>query len=164
MSSNFVPTYDDGCYIGALNPKAAAQVRKSIADRIRYMPYVDMSQVLLPQGTSGKVSGYIGTIAGFHLFQTNVFGVGNSGEGVQSVSLGVGSTLTRSSWFFGKDAVGLAVGLPMSIRANDDTSFGRLNQYIWLAHMAADTLDVDPNNDASEQLRVFQVRTIDVSV
>ena len=164
MSSNFVPTYDDGCYIGALNPKAAAQVRKSIADRIRYMPYVDMSQVLLPQGTSGKVSGYIGTIAGFHLFQTNVFGVGNSGEGVQSVSLGVGSTLTRSSWFFGKDAVGLAVGMPMTIRANDDTSFGRLNQYIWLAHMAADTLDVDPNNDASEQLRVFQVRTIDVSV
>lgn len=164
MSSNQIPTYDDGNYIGALNPKAAAQLRKSVGDRIRYATPVEISSVLKATETTGKISGYIGTVAGFHLFQTNVYGVGTSGEGVQTVSLGVGSTLTRSSWFFGKDAVGLGIGLPVTIRANDDTSFGRLQQYIWLAHMGCATLDVDPSNNASEQLRVFQVRTIDVAI
>jgi len=164
MSSLLVPAMDDECYILALNPKAAAQLRNSVADKVEYKSMEYLLDILLPAGKAGKTAGYIGTVGGFHCFQTNSFGVGTAGnEGVQNVTLGTGSVLTRSSWAFGKAAVGRAVSMPVQVRMNDDNSFGRLQQYIWISHENCHTLDVDPNNNASEQLRVFEIRTPDVA-
>jgi hypothetical protein len=113
------------------------------------------------------ISGYIGTVGQFDCFQTNAFGVGVAGtEGVRNETIWTGSVLNRSSYAFGDMAVARAVGMEMQIFQSEITDSGRLQSYGWRSHETTGDLDVDPSNGGSsnQQLRVIDVRTLDVAV
>lgn len=167
MSADGVLPLPDGKYVAALNTYSASQLRKSLGDQLRVTSLGDVAEItnLLPTvADQGMVTNYMGSYCNFHVFETNVYGVGTAGsEGVQNATLGTGTRLTRSSWIFGAAAVGHGVGMQPQIFRNTNDDFGRMSMWVWRAHMAVGTLDVDPNNHSSEQRRVYQIRCTDVS-
>lgn len=167
MSADQVVPLADGNYVAALNTYSASQLRKSLGEQVRYqdpMQIEALTNLLKETGEQGQVVNYMGSYCNFHVFTTNVYGIGAAGtEGAQNVTLGTGSKLTRSSWVFGRDAVGLGQAMAPSIFRNTNDDYGRMSMWVWRAHMACGTLDVDPNNDASEQLRVYELRCTDVA-
>lgn len=177
MNSLLVEPFPDGCYALVLHPLAVAQLMQSLQTIFRVLTPEDLSALstilnptVIPPENGSRVSGYVGKYYGFHIFQSNGFGVGNVGsEGVQSETILSGSKTTRTSYAFGNSAVGRGVGTPMEIRQNEITNYQRINSYIWRSEEGFAALDVDPTgyNDTSavpQQLRVFQVRTTDVIV
>lgn len=167
MSADAVLPLPDGKYIAALNTYSASQLRKSLGEQLRITSMSDVAEItnLLPVAAEqGMVTNYLGSYCNFHIFETNVYGVGTAGsEGVQNATLGTGTRLTRSSWLFGAAAVGHGVGMQPQIFRNTNDDYGRMSMWVWRAHMAVGTLDVDPNNDASEQKRVYQIRCTDIA-
>lgn len=166
-----IPPMDDGCYIGAINTYAADTFKKSFYDSQQkwQAPTADALQEitsmlnLMNGGAMDKVSGYLGKWNNFHLFESNAWGLGNAGTpGAQTETLGSGSVTTRTSYLFGRDAVGRGVGQPMEIRMDEMRDFGRSNSYIWRSEEVVKGVDVDPvgSGEASQQLRVIEVRTV----
>lgn len=168
MSGLQIPPMADGTYAIVMHSTAASQFLNSLNNNSRFsgaLQTQDVTNLFSYAAVQGQVTGYLGSFYNFHIFETNAHSLGAAGtEGAQNVTLGVGSTLTRTSIAFGRDAVGHAVGMPVQIRRSNDDDFGRLGQFIWLSHETAATLDVNPNNNASEQLRVLQVRTVDTAL
>ena len=168
MSGQKVPTWMDGCYGLVMHSTAAGQFRTDIGEQLRPTTMRDVEELtnLLPQvALEGNVVGYLGKYCNFHIFETNAHSLGTNGtEGAQNETFGTGTVLTRSSIAFGNAAVGRGIAMPPQIRKDSNDDFGRLGKFVWLSHEAVGTLDVDPNNDASEQRRVWELRTIDVAV
>jgi hypothetical protein len=129
-----------------------------------------LNPTVIPPESGSRVSGYLGTYYGFHIFESNAFGVGSAGtEGVQNETILTVSTKTRTSYAFGNSAVGRGVGTPMEIRQNEITNYQRLQTFIWRSEEGFAALDVDPigYSDSSavpQQLRVFQIHTTDTQV
>jgi hypothetical protein len=170
MSGLQIPTLDDGCYVLVLHDKALAQLKNSMRILNRYLDQASLEELtLLFQAASnreqGKVSGYAGTICGFHIFSTNAHSMGALGtEGVRGEILGVGSTITRSSYAFGVMAVARAQGMQAEIRMDNMNDFGRLQSFTWLSHEIPGYLDVDPAIAADQQLRCIDIRTVDTAL
>jgi len=174
-----VPPMADGCYGMALHPTALAQLKTEFESKWEVptpQQLADLTNILLPANTppamTGQISGYQGKYYGFHIFETNATSVGAAGtEGVRNETLGgsLGATLTRTSYVFGVDTIARGIGDPMEIRQNEITGYGRKSDYIWLSNEGFAPLDVDPTgySDSSavpQQLRVFDIRTLDVAV
>jgi hypothetical protein len=170
MAGLQIPTLDDGNYTLVLHDTALAQLKNSMASRNRYMDQMSMQELtaILQAAANremGKTSGYVGTICNFHVFATNAHSMGVPGTvGVQTETLGVGVTLTRTSMAFGRAAVARGIGMEAEIRRDNNDDFQRLNRYTWLSHESPGFLDVDPAISAEQQLRVVAVRTVDVSL
>jgi hypothetical protein len=177
MRSLQIPTYMDGCYGLATNSLSFIKYKQSLAEGNRWQApnatqLQELTNILNPSvvGEMDKVTGYMGKWDNFHIFETNAFGTGIAGtEGVQNVSLGVGSTLTRSSYAFGADTIARAVGTEMEFRRDSNDDFGRINRMIWREESGFASLDVDPTgySDTSsvpQQLRVIEVRNSDTPV
>ncbi|NBU23826.1 MAG: hypothetical protein EBS38_08000 [Actinobacteria bacterium] len=167
-----IPTYADGCYGLATHSKGRSQLRKSIADRFRFPTEAAITDVLniLNSATGGerdRVSGYLGKISNFHVFETNAYGMGAAGtEGVQNETIAGSARLTRTSFAFGADSIGYGVGTEMEIRRDEKTDFGRIDRYIWREESGFVAIDVDPTgySDSSavpQQLRVLELRNLD---
>ncbi len=174
-----VPPMADGCYGLVVHPTALAQLKTELESKWEAptpQALADLTNILLPANTppamTGQVSGYQGKYYGFHIFETNATSVGAAGtEGVRNETLGgaLGARLTRTSYAFGIDTIARGIGDPMEIRQNEITGYGRKADFIWLSNEGFAPLDVDPTgysdtSDVPQQLRVFDVRTLDVAV
>jgi hypothetical protein len=172
-----VEPFPDGNFALVLCPQAVSQLKNSLLYIWRIITPTDIEAVsnilnptVIPPESGSRVSGYLGTYYGFHIFESNAFGVGSSGQaGVQTETINSVSTTTRTSYAFGNSAVGRGVGTPMEIRQNEITNYQRLNTYIWRSEEGFAALDVDPvgYSDSSavpQQLRVFQIHTTDKPV
>jgi len=170
LSGLFIPTLDDGCYVLVMHDKGLAQVKNSMRVLNRYMEAIqieELTQILqvISNREQGRVVGYAGSISGFHVFATNAHSMGAAGtEGVRNETLGVGSTLTRSAYAFGSMAVARAQGMEAEIRLDAVNDFGRLNSFTWLSHETTGALDVDPVLSSEQQLRVVELRTVDIQL
>jgi hypothetical protein len=170
MSGLQIPTWEDGHYCYPLHATGISQLKNSLSAKNQYLDQVNLQELteILTVGSNreqGRVTGYSGSICGFHLFNTNAHSMGAAGtEGVQNETLGAGSTLTRSSVAFGMGAVARAIGLEAEIRNDNDNDFQRLDSFTWLSHETTGDLDVDPAINADQQLRVVEVRTTDVAL
>jgi hypothetical protein len=170
MSGLQIPPLDDGCYVYPLHTNGLAQLKNSLSAKNQYLSQANMEELtMLLQAASnremGKTSGYAGSACGFHLFSTNAHSTGAAGaEGVQNETLGVGSTLTRSSVAFGRAAVARAIGMEAEVRTDNNNDFQRLDSFTWLSHETTGDLDVDPAINSDQQLRVVEVHTTDLAV
>ena len=172
MCAQQIPTYMNGCYGLSLHSNALAQFKNSLASKESFSNSSSSEEVTnilnaSTNGEMGKVSGYVGTYCNFMIFTTNAHSLGNPGsEGVQTETLGgsLGTATTRTSYAFGADTIAEAIGMEMEIRRNNNDDYQRSNEYIWLAHSGYGHLDVDPAINASQQLRVVQIRTLDQPV
>ena len=120
----------------------------------------------IPPEDTGRVNGYLGLIERFHIFETGQSVGVDDGAGVQTEILGVGPTTTRTGYLIGYGAVGIGEAMPFEIRQDDITNFDRRTRMTWLAWRGYKTLDVDPigTGEPSQQLRVAELRTLDVAV
>ena len=124
----------------------------------------------IPPGDTGRVTGYLGLVEKFHIFETGQsVGTGAAGQpGVQNETLGgsFGSRITRTGYLIGAGALGIGEAMPFEIRQDDVTQFDRRTRMTWLAWRGYKTLDVDPvgTGEPSQQLRVAELRTLDVAV
>lgn len=168
MSGLQIPALDDGCYVLVLHDIALAQYKNSLSAKNQYLTPMNMAELtmLLQAATNkemGRTSGYAGTLNGFHIFGTNAHSLGAAGtEGAQNETLGVGSTLTRTSLAFGRAAVARAIGMEAEMRRDNNDDFGRLNRWTWVSHETAGDLDIDPAINAEQQLTVIEIRTVDI--
>jgi hypothetical protein len=117
----------------------------------------------------GRTDGYQFSVANFHIFVSNAFGAGIVGtEGVQSETTGAGAKTTRSSFVAGRDTIGRSIAMPFTIKRAKEDGFGRINRFIWNSYECAAALDVDPASNPpmsnDQQLRVVEVRTLDVAI
>lgn len=172
MRSLQIPTYADGCYGLATHSKGRAQLRKSLGNRFQFPSENSINEVLnifnsATGGERDRVSGYVGKISNFHVYETNAFSMGAAAtEGVQNETIAGSARLTRTSYAFGADSIGYGVGTEMEIRRDEKTDFGRIDRYIWREESGFVAIDVDPTgyNDSSavpQQLRVVDIRTLD---
>jgi hypothetical protein len=114
----------------------------------------------------------MGLFENIHFFKQNAYGTGAAGTlNVQNVTLGtgVGSKLTRSSFFFGGETIGRGIGDPMRIRTAIDTNYDRERTFAWFSNEGFVAKDVDQTGysdtqDVPQQLRVFEIRTLDTEV
>lgn len=167
-----IPTYQDGCYGIALTTKAATQLRASMGQRYEFNNVIDMiglSNVLnlAEPGEKGKVTGYLGKLENFHVFESNNFSQGATGtEGVQTDTLGTGTAVTRDCFAFGAASIGRGTAEPFQLVADEVTNFRRRTRITWISWEGFGAMDVDPTgySDTSavpQQLRVLKVRFTD---
>lgn len=167
-----IPTLADGCYGIALTTKAATQLKTSMGDRYQFQAVIDMEALtnvlnLAAAGEKGKVTGYLGKIENFHVFESNNFSAGATGtEGVRTETTGAGATTTRTNFAFGANTIARGVAEPFQLVADEVTNFLRRIRISWLSWEGFAAMDVDPTgyNDVStvpQQLRVLDVRFTD---
>lgn len=169
-----VPTWANGKYVLALHGRALRQINKELRQYKMITTansQEELFDILQPNtpNTGGKVSGYLGNLDGFMLFNGNSYGSGPTGSfGVQTETVNGAPTVTRSSLVFGAKPVLSAVAMPFNIRRAAEDNWGRNSKYVWYAHenpaIAADVdvaLSVAPE---SQQTRVYQVRTLDKKI
>ncbi len=174
--ANLFEPLEDGCYILALNPTAVRQFKIDLDSNWEAPTEKDLmalANILNPSYISpedtGRVSGYLGKWEGFHVFESNAFGVGVAGsDGVQNETLGgaLGAKLTRTSYLAGAGTVGRGVSMPMEIRQDSVTNFDRESRMTWISWEGFAALDVDPVGYAntSQQLRVMEIHTLDDAI
>ncbi|MGL5059029.1 MAG: hypothetical protein ACRC62_03520 [Microcoleus sp.] len=170
LRANLVPTYSDGCYGYAIPTKHATQLRASLGQNFQFNNVVDMEALtnifnLDNAGSHSKVSGYIGKIDNFHIFESNNFSMGAAGtEGVRSEAITGGNAVTRSGYAFGADTIARGIAEPFMLVADEVTNFNRRTAVTWISWQGVAPLDVDGAGDASavpQQTRVFEVRMTD---
>lgn len=177
-----VPPLDDGCFIFVGTPDHFASLENDMAEKTQYADnsnvegLTNMLQLKTRQEYMGKVSGYKGKVRGFHCFESTNISAGIAGTpGAQTETVGGVSVTTRSGFAMGADALGMAEAMPMEIREDDNTDFGRTRSLTWKTHANATGLDVDPARTllpnevarpvgGEEQLRVYEVRSSTVKV
>lgn len=167
-----IPTYRDGCYGIALTTKNATQLRDSLGERFSFYTVVDMEGLLnilnlAEAGEAGKVTGYIGKIQNFHVFESNNFSAGLAGtDGVRSEAITGGNATTRTNFAFGANTFGRGIAEPFQLVNDEVTNFRRRQRVTWISWEGFGALDVDATgyNDTSalpQQLRVLDVRFTD---
>lgn len=170
-----IPTLPDGNFIWVMSPASIASLKASLGTRAQATTpeqLAMLSEILLPDGLgdTDRVTGYVGNYCGFHIFNSNAFGVGAAGSaGVQNTTFGAGSTLTRDSYVFGAETTGRGIGSEFEIVPSNVVPFGRAERYIWRSEEGFVAMDVDPTgySDTSavpQQLRVIKARLCDVAV
>lgn len=175
MADADIPPFDDGCWVVLLNTRQISQLDRSLSVQKRFLDRAGAEEVtnLLKVSTGNayidRVSGYKGTIGGFHVFQSNSFGRGVAPQiGVQQETLGAGVFTTRTGFAIGSNTMGRCLTMPMQIRESNDDDFGRIRKLTWLESAGWGGLDIDPLRNPplsdSEQLRVFEFRTTDREV
>ncbi|MGL4910245.1 MAG: hypothetical protein ACRC4J_03555 [Cetobacterium sp.] len=170
---NILP-YDNGKYVLTVPPIPVAQFRSSLDEKIAVPSESQLQEItnILRPYTIGdgldKPSGYLGEYCGFMLFEGSSWGTGATGaEGVQTTTFGAGASTTRSSYAFGKGAVGRGSSLPFQIRQDGAGQFGTKMRFIWRSIEGVGALDVANITtpvDNGQQDRVFEIRTSDVAV
>lgn len=164
-----IPTYSDGYYALVCNPESLAQYMGDLTVQERFVSpdQVDMVTRTLQASTGedfgGQVSGYRGTHDGFHIFEQNRYGVGSPGDtGVNSVAVGggLGSKTFLSNFAVGANTIAWATALPVEIRRDEVTDFGRRERMIWYSHEASGALDVKVDAGTGQELRVIEVRSL----
>jgi hypothetical protein len=167
-----IPTYRDGCYGIALTTKAATQLKASLGIRYQFETVVDAMALtnilnLAEPGEKGKVTGYLGKIENFHVFESNNFSAGATGtEGVRTETTGAGAATTRSCFAFGASSFGRGIAEPFQLVADEVTNFRRRTRITWISWEGFGAMDVDPVGYADtsavpQQLRVLDVRFTD---
>lgn len=182
MATRLVPPLDDGCFVFVGTPDHFAPLESDMAEKNTFADsaniegLTNMLALKTGQEYSGKQLGYKGKVRGFHLYESTNISSGVAGTpGTQTETIGGSAQTTRSGFAFGADAIGMAEAMPMEIREDDNTDFGRMRSLIWKTHANATGLDVDPARTllpnevarpvgAEEQLRVFEVRCSTVRV
>lgn len=171
-----IPPLSDGCYAIIMPPAALTTYLQDVSTYDRFNGDISqssmshISEVLAMgartnQSAMGQVVGYYGCRDGMHIFSSNAYGTGAAGtEGVQNTTLGVGATLTRTSYAFGSDVMAHATGLNMEIRRNTNDDFQRLDSFIWYSHEGFAEMDINANGTTGTELRMVQVRTTDIAV
>jgi len=165
-----IPAYMNGKYGLTLHSTALAQLKNDLAGQNQYLKKDDLSDITnifnaATQSDMAKVSGYEGDIANFMIFSTNAISLGAAGTpGAQTETIGGAANTTRSSFAFGADSITEAVGLPMQVRKDANDDFARLMRFTWISFMGFGYLDVEPAINASQQLRVLEIRTTDLAV
>ena len=172
MDDDDIPSLEDGCRIGVLSTKAAAQFKLSMGDKILVQTeqqLQDMSNILIhnyPGSMNDRPMQYMGKYCGFHMYQNLSSSKGNAGnEGVYAGdalpsgagaldavppnTTAVGTTATppanvvvRDSYFFGPGAVGKGVSMPVQIRQDDANQFGTKMRFIWREICGYASIDV----------------------
>ncbi|HAX75732.1 MAG TPA: hypothetical protein DCY88_07835 [Cyanobacteria bacterium UBA11372] len=165
-----IPTFRDGKYAYICPSPHLGQLRKSMKKNNSYFDSNNVEEVtsVLTRSTSnedmGRVSGYVGTVDGFHIFSGNSFSRGIVGTpGVQQETFGGGSRLTRSGFLVGASTMAWSTAMPMTIR-EEIGRFGRMREFAWKSHEGWGPLDVDPNSTTpanDQQLGVLEVRASD---
>jgi hypothetical protein len=164
-----IPTMDDGCYNLVTYPNGVAQLKDTMDDATEPATedaIRELTAMLTSQGSPemDTVSGYVGKVENFHIWQQNATSIGIAGSpGVQNETFGVGTQTSYSSWAFGRSAVGQGIGMPMQVRMDSSGKFGRMVRYIWLLHAGYIPVDVDPqstNPANNQQLRVLEIRNL----
>ena len=165
-----VDTDEMGCLWLAAPARALAPLKNSLANANRYMDQVSTEKLtaLFTMATNSDmptISGYAGTFCGFHIFQSTAYGNGAAGsEGVQNVTFGAGSTLTRSVVCGGFYAVARAVGMDAEIRRATEDNFQTQDAWTWISDEIVFDLDVDSAINAEQQTRVFELQVADAPV
>ncbi len=170
LSSTKIPTFPDGKYGYAAPPSHIAQLNADLGKRIMILDksgaeeLTNMLFTTTNNNDLGRISGYAGTLSGFHIFEGNSFSTDVVGTpGVAMETVGGVSTLTRAGFAFGPDSIGWATAMPMEIRPDPNTNFGRNRKFIWKSHEGWAALDVDPASNPpssnDQQLRVVEVHT-----
>jgi hypothetical protein len=125
---------------------------------------------LISPGETDRITGYLGDIEGFMIFEDNTYGVGGTlSPGVRTQTIAGGSVITRSGFAFGADTTGRGIGSEMEIRFDEVTDFGRSTRAVWRSEEEFVAIDVDPTGYADtspvpQQLRVVEVRYTDAEV
>ena len=170
---------DDETFFLFLNSTQILQLKESYENERDWQANTkrDLNELLnilnpsyIPPGDTGRVTGYLGLVEKFHIFETGQsVGTGAAGQpGVQSETLGgsLGARTTRTGYLIGAGALGIGEAMPFEIRQDEITQFDRRTRMTWLTWRGYKTLDVDPvgTNEPSQQLRVAELRTLDVAV
>lgn len=174
MKIQRIPTYMDGYYGIVMNPNAIAQYFSTLTSQERFISddqrdlVTRTFQTATGEDFGGVVSGYRGTHDGFHIFEQNVYGIGAGGTtGVTSTTLAgavTGARLMETSFAFGRDTICWATAMPVEIRQDETTGFGRAARYLWISHENSGTLDVKLNSGTGSELRVLEIRSARVPV
>ena len=164
--------FDDGCYVLVLCPRAFGQLKASLTPNYQFATRLERDELTnVVKNSTGRedpdlATSYRFTVGDFHVYTTNAISTGEPGNpGVHAENLGAGQRTTRTSFAIGAATTAHAETMPVSIVQDDYTNFGRLKRYTWLHHGGIAALDVDPERNPTptdEQLRVFQIRTLDV--
>jgi len=180
QSRNTLP-YDNGKYVLCINSLGSTKLNVSLDSQKNAFSRTNIEELSRIFGLTdiveaGNVArGYIGDYGPFMIFQGSSYGVGNPGaKGVQDTIFGGagGPQTTRSSYAFGKGAVGRAQTMPMQIAINPKT-YGRGMSFIWQSIEGFDHIDAynpgtDPlvasGVDNGQENRIFELRTSDVPV
>jgi hypothetical protein len=166
----FVDTDEMGALWLAAPARALAPLKNSLANANRYMDQLSVEKLtaLFTMATNSDmptISGYVGTFCGFHIFQSTAYGNGIAGtEGVQNVTFGAGSTLTRTVLCGGFYAVARAVGMDAEIRRANEDNFQTQDAWTWISDEIVFDLDVDSAINAEQQTRVFELQVADSPV
>ena len=169
MSTQQIPTYSNGCYVITLTPNQVQYLLDELATQQRFPEpssnEIEMISKVLQneeEDYGGMVSGYRMILDGFMIFEQNIHSIGAAGTpGAQSEALDVGATVTETCFAFGADAVCWATALPVEIRQDEITNFGRRDSWIWYSHENAAPLDLNEVLDGgriTRERRVLQVR------
>ena len=167
-----IPPLEDGSLNLVTNPTAIAQIKDGLDEKMESPTaeqIITLTNMLQADGNTqsiDRVSGYVGTVNGFNLFQSNAHSIGTPGTlGVQTEQVGspAVATTTYSSWAFGRACVGRGIGMPMEVRSEGAGMFGRSMRWIWIEHSGFVQLDVAPNpaipSTTGQQTRVIEIRT-----
>jgi hypothetical protein len=170
MQGLLIPTDTMGNYFLVVPPIPMSNLKNSLISANRVVTLLSLAELTslftsITDMDVTTVSGYMGTFAGFNIFASNAFSTGAPGtEGVQAETIGVtASTTTRSSYAFGVMTCARGIGMDAEIRTSNDDDFQRLDSFVWISHETTGDLDIDPAIVAEQQLRVIDVRTIDVA-
>ena len=176
MDDDDIPALEDGCRIGVLATKAAAQFKLSLGDKIQVPTEAqleEMTNILIhsyPGATIDRPVQYMGKYCGFHMYQNMSSSKGNTGrEGVyagDALPSGAGAldaappnvtaigtaapadSVLRDSYFFGPGAVGKGSSMPMELRQDDANQFGTKMRFIWRSIEGYASIDVSSLNNA----------------
>lgn len=175
LSGLQIPAFPDGSYVIVVNSRALAQLVTSLGQFNQFVNKQSIDEITnlvkeINRFPDLKVNGYQFNVGGFMVFESNAISGGIPGtEGVQTVTTGAGAQTARSSYAFGRDCVAKAIVDPFTIKQDSPSGqFNRFTDYIWTEISGVAPLDVDPASNplisASQQLRVVEVRTLDVEI
>lgn len=140
LATNNTPKFDGNYYVCFVHPHQSRELRDDNA-------WIEASKYGAPEQL---FNGEIGRIDDVRFIETTIMpnGVAPEGDEAYSAELRVGAGSLGSenkvdvfqSVLFGEDTFGYAIGLPVELRDNGVTDFGREHALAWYAIWGADTL------------------------
>lgn len=166
LKNGRVPTYRGGFYVLTVTPGqlqnlvTELRIAQSFTEPTSQQVEMVSRIFATPDGAEygGAVSGFRLICDGFMIFEQNTHSLGAAAtEGVQSETLGVGATVTETCFAAGSDTMCWATALPVEIRQDEFSDFGRRDRWIWYSHENAAALDV---NEVITSGRIMQERRV----